>query len=251
MESWVHPTATIGAGATLGPFSVVHARSVVGEGARIGSHVVIHEGTTIGVSVRIDDHTVIGKLPMRGAISIMSEELDLAPTTIADGCIIGTSVVIYRGADIGGRVLIADLATVREHVTIGDGTIVGRGVTVENYCRIGRFCKLETESYITAYSELQDRVFIAPQVSTSNDNFVGRTKERFKHFKGVTVEKGGRIGTAAVILPGKTVKADGLVAAGSVVTKDVPAKTIVCGAPAKRLRDVPKEQLLEEQGWED
>jgi len=51
-------------------------------------------------------------------------------------------------------------------------------VTVENQCSIGRFCKLETESYITAYSKLGDRVFIAPGVLTSNDNFVGRTEER-------------------------------------------------------------------------
>jgi acetyltransferase-like isoleucine patch superfamily enzyme len=120
-------------------------------------------------------------------------------------------------------------------------------VTIENLCTIGSYCKLETESYITAYSLLEDRVFIAPQVSTSNDNFVGRTKERFKHYKGVTVRKGGRIGTAAVILPGRTIGKDALVAAGSVVTRDVPPRKIVMGAPAKVCKDVPEEQLLENQ----
>jgi hypothetical protein len=93
-------------------------------------------------------------------------------------------------------------------VKVGQRTIIGRGVTVENLCTIGSSCKLETESYITAYSTLEDNVFIAPQVSTSNDNFVGRTKERFKHFKGVTVKKGGRVGTGAVILPGKVIGQD-------------------------------------------
>ena len=104
---------------------------------------------------------------------------------------------------------------------------------------------------IAAYSTLEDRVFIAPGVVTSNDNFVGRTAERFKHFKGVTVRKGGRVGAGAVLLPGVTVGEDGLVAAGSVVTSDVPPRTIVRAAPARPWREVPVEQWLENQGWAD
>ena len=134
---------------------------------------------------------------------------------------------------------------------IGRGTIVGRGVTVENVCTVGRYCKLESECYLTAYSTLEDRVFVAPGVVTSNDNYVGRTAERFKHFKGVTVRKGGRIGAGSVILPGIEIGEDGLVAAGSVVTHDVPARTIVLGAPARPWREVPVEQRLEHQGWSD
>jgi acetyltransferase-like isoleucine patch superfamily enzyme len=124
-------------------------------------------------------------------------------------------------------------------------------VNVENFCTVGRFCKLESESYLCAYSTLEDRVFIAPGVVTSNDNFVGRTQERFKHFKGVTVRRGGRIGAGSVTLPGITVGEDALVAAGSVVTRDVPARKIVVGSPARVWRDVPAEQLLEQQGWVD
>src|SRR6185436_20086420 len=133
--------------------------------------------------------------------------------------IVGTGVVLYRGAKIDAKVLMADLATIRENVTIGRGTIVGRGVTVENFCSVGRYCKLESECYITAYSTIEDRCFIAPGVVTSNNNFVGRTQERFKHFKGVTVKKGARIGAGTVTLPGVTTGEDALVAAGSTVTK--------------------------------
>jgi hypothetical protein len=75
--------------------------------------------------------------------------------------------------------------------------------------RIGRYCKLESECYITAYSTLEDRVFVAPGVVTSNDNYVGRTAERFKHFKGVRVKKGGRIGAGSIVLPGITIGEDG------------------------------------------
>jgi UDP-2-acetamido-3-amino-2,3-dideoxy-glucuronate N-acetyltransferase len=159
--------------------------------------------------------------------------------------------VIYRGCEIGRKVLVADLATIRENVTVGDFTIVGRGVAIENYCRIGRYVKLETNAYITAYSELDDRVFIAPCVATSNDNFIGRSEERFKHFKGITVRRGGRIGVNATILPGIIIGEDALVAAGALVTKDVPAHKIVAGVPAKVFRDVPSEQQLQNQNWKD
>jgi acetyltransferase-like isoleucine patch superfamily enzyme len=81
-------------------------------------------------------------------------------------------------------------------------------------------------------------------VTTTNDNYVGRTAERFKHRKGVTVERGGRIGGAAVLLPGVVVGQEALVAAGSVVTRNVPAYQTVMGVPARVVRPVPEEQLL-------
>jgi len=136
---------------------------------------------------------------------------------------------------------------VRENVSVGEGTIIGRGAAIENFCKVGKYCKLETNVYLTAYSDLADRVFVAPCVATSNDNFVGRTKERFKHFKGVTVETGGRIGVNATILPGKVVGADALVGAGAILTKDAPPRKIVAGAPARPIKPVPEEQLLENQ----
>jgi acetyltransferase-like isoleucine patch superfamily enzyme len=247
----LHPSATLGAGTTYGEGCVFGAGVRVGPGCVIGHHVVFHADTVIGSGVRIDDHATLGKTPMRAANSAVTREQALPPLTVGDACIVGTGVVLYRGAAIDSKVLLADLCTVRENVTIGRGTIVGRGVTVENVCTIGRYCKLESECYITAYSELEDRVFVAPGVVTSNDNYVGRTAERFKHFKGVRVRKGGRIGAGAVVLPGVTIGEDGLVAAGSVVTRDVPARTIVIGSPAKVWREVPVEQLLENQGWTD
>lgn len=251
MTSVIHPSARIGEGTTLGEFCVIEANVTIGKGCKLGHHVVIREGTVVGDTVRIDDHASLGKHPMKAANSATTKEQELPPLTVGELCIVGTGVVLYRGAAIDAKVLMADLATIRENVTIGRGTIVGRGVTVENFCTVGRYCKLESECYITAYSTLEDRVFVAPGVVTSNDNFVGRTQERFKHFKGVTVKKGGRIGAGTVTLPGVTIGEDALVAAGSTVTKDVDPRTIVMGKPARPLRPVPVEQLLENQGWVD
>jgi len=249
--SVIADSATIGDGTRYGDFCCIGEKVKIGKGCEIGNLVVVHEGSVIGDCVRIDDGTVIGKRPMRAANSAVTKDEELPPAKIGDNCIIGTNVVIYRGCEIGTKVLVADLSTIREKVSVGDFTIVGRGVAIENQCTIGRYVKLETNVYITAYSELEDRVFVAPGAVTSNDNFVGRTKERFKHFKGVTVRKGARIGVNATILPGLTINEDSLVAAGAVVTKDTPAKKIVAGLPAKPFRDVPDEQLLENQGWEE
>ncbi len=244
-------SARLGAGTKYGCHCIIGDNVSIGVGCEIGHHVVIHDGTTIGDSVRIDDGAVIGKRPMRAANSAVTKEQDLPGAIIGPNCIIGTHVVVYRGCTIGMKVLVADLSTVRENVSIGDFTIVGRGVAVENFCKIGRYVKLETNVYITAYSEIEDRVFVAPCVATSNDNYIGRTEDRFKHFKGVTIKKGGRVGVHATVLPGITIGADALVAAGALVTKDTPAGKIVAGVPAKVFRDVPPEQLLDKQGWKE
>ncbi|UCG61289.1 MAG: N-acetyltransferase [Candidatus Zixiibacteriota bacterium] len=249
--SIIDSTAKLGTGVSLGEFCCIGKNVRIGNDCAIGHRVVIHDDTVIGNGVRLDDGCVIGKLPMQAVISAVTKEQDLPPCSIADSCMIGANVVIYRGAEIGQKVLIADLSTVRENVTIGNSTIVGRGVAIENFCKIGNYVKLETNVYITAYSEIGDRVFVAPCVATSNDNYVGRTEERFKHFKGVVAKKGARIGVNATILPGKVIHEDALIAAGAVVTRDAPARKVVARNPGRVFRDVPAEQLLENQGWKD
>lgn len=245
--NYISDKANLGVDVKIGHFTVIEDNVEIGDNCIIGSNVVIHEGTKIGAAVRIDDNTVIGKLPMRSVNSIFKDEEKLPPAAVGNGCLIGAGVILYAGCVLGEKVLVADMATVREHVSIGDKTILGRGAAVENFCKVGCCCKIETNAYITAYSEIGDFVFIAPGVVTSNDNYAARSKERFKHFKGVTVKKGGRIGAQATILPGKVINEDSFVAAGSVVTRDVEGKKIVAGNPARIMKNVPEEQLLDNQ----
>lgn len=247
MTNHIHPTAIIGDGTQLGHNTVVHEDVKLGTNCRIGSGVSIHPGTVIGNNVRIDDNTVVGKLPMKAALSAVTQEQTLDPCVISDDCMIGAMAVIYRGCRIGKKVMVADMASIRENVEVGEFTIIGRGVTIENKVKVGSRCKLETEAYITALSEIGDGCFIAPEVTFTNDNFLGRTKDRFKYHKGVTMKKGARIGANVTVLPGLTLGEDALVAAGSVVTRDVPARKVVLGSPARVWRDVPADQLLENQ----
>jgi acetyltransferase-like isoleucine patch superfamily enzyme len=243
----ISPDARIASDVVMGDNVVIEADVAVGEGSILGHNVVIRTGSRLGRHVTVGDNTVIGRRPMHSIRSGIPPVADEQPCEISDDVQIGCGCILYAGASIGQRVMVADLATVREAVTIGEETIVGRGVSIENRCTIGKHCKLETNAYITAYSKLEDDVFVAPMVATSNDNYMARSNERFKHFKGVTVKRGGRIGVNATILPGRTVGEQGVVAGGSVVTHDVPAQVIVAGNPAHVFRDVPEDQLLENQ----
>ena len=245
--NYISDKSKIGDNVKIGKFTVVEDEVIIGDNCVIGHNVVIHDGTVIGDNVRIDDNTIIGKLPMRGVNSIFKDEEKLEPAKIGSECLIGAGAIIYSGCIIGNKTLIADMATIRENVKIGKRTVIGRGTTVENFCNVGDNCKIQTNVYLTAYSDVADNVFIAPCVTTSNDNYASRSKERFGKFKGVTVEKGGRIGAGAVILPGKIIKEDALVAAGSVLTKDAPKEKIVAGNPAKMFKNVPQDQLLKNQ----
>ncbi len=80
---------------------------------------------------------------------------------------------------------------------------------------------------------------------TSNDKFAARLKGKEYIFKGVTIKHGGRVGAQATILPEITINKEGFAASGSVVTKDIPEGTIYCGNPAKYMKAVPEDQLLE------
>ena len=244
MNQHIASSAKIGANTVLGVNIVILDDVRIGENCQIGHNVVIHAGCEIGNNVRVDDNTIIGKAPLSSPRSIFKLPEGLKPTVIGDGCQIGANVVIYMQCKIGPRNLIADLATLRENVVIGELNIIGRGVSIENFVIIGSRNKFETNCYITAYSQIDDYCFVAPCVATSNDNYMARDPERFKHFKGVTLERGARIGVNATILPGKVLAEDACVAGGAVVSRDVPTGMVVLGSPAKPLREVPEEQLL-------
>ncbi len=163
---------------------------------------------------------------------------------IGEGCRIGSNAVLMAGSTFGDRVIVGDAAGVRERCTIGDDVVVGRAVTVENDTTIGARTKIQSGAYVTAYVTIEEDVFIAPMVVTTNDNYMGRTEKRFAELKGATIRRGARVGGGCHILPGIEIGEEAFIATGAVVTRDVPAKTVVMGVPAKPVRDVPDEELL-------
>lgn len=243
-HSPIHPSAQIGKGTLLGHFVVVESDVEIGANCKIGHHVVIRSGSRIGDAVQIGDHTILGQQPMRAANSAVTNDSQQTGPHIGNRVRIGSHSIIYSGCTLAEDVFVADLATVRENVTVGTKTIIGRGVAIENATTIGSYCKIETNAYITAYSQVGDKVFVAPGVLTSNDNFIGRTEERFKHFKGAVLRDAARVGVGSVILPGVELPEEAVLAAGAVLTKNGEKGMIHKGIPAKAVRSVAPEQLL-------
>jgi acetyltransferase-like isoleucine patch superfamily enzyme len=197
----------------------------------------------LGEGVKILEGAVVGKQPTLSPRSTTRREA-LAPAELGPGTVVSTGAIVFAGTRVGARVILGDQSCVRERVTIADDVVVGRGSLVENDTTIGRGTRIQAEAYVTAYSTLEEDVFIAPCVVTTNDNFMGRTERRKELMKGPTIRRGARVGGGAIICPGVEIGEEAFVGAGAVVTKDVPARKLVVGNPARVLRDVPDDELL-------
>ena len=214
--------------------------------AEIHPTATVYPGTVLGEGVKVLENAVVGKQPSLSPRSTAKRE-PLPPTEIGDGTIVSTGAIVFAGTHIGARVILGDQACVRERVDVGDDVVIGRGVLVENDTTIGTLTRIQAEAYITAYSTLEDNVFIAPCVVTTNDNFMGRTEGRHALMKGPTIRRGARIGGGVILCPGVEVGSEAFVGAGAVVTKDVAPGVVVVGNPARVLRAVSPEELLENQ----
>ena len=207
---------------------------------------IVHPGTVLGEGVRVLEHAVVGKQPALSPRSTAKRE-PLPPAQVGDGTIVSTGAIVFAGTRIGARVILGDQSCVRERVRVGDDVVLGRGSLIENDTTIGARTRIQAHAYITAYSELEDDVFVAPCVVTTNDNFMGRTERRHALMKGPTIRRGARVGGGAILCPAVEIGEEAFVGAGAVVTKDVPPRMVVVGSPARVLRAVADDELLENQ----
>jgi acetyltransferase-like isoleucine patch superfamily enzyme len=211
--------------------------------AEIHPTAVVHPGTVLGDGVRVLEYAVVGKQPVLSPRSTAKRE-ELPPAELGAGTVVSTGAIVFAGVRLGERVIVGDQACVRERVTVGDDVVIGRGSLVENDTTVGGGTKIQAMAYITAYSTLEEDVFIAPCVQTTNDNFMGRTEQRHALVEGPTIRRGARVGGGAVLCPGVEIGEEAFVGAGAVVVRDVPPRVVVVGNPARVLRDVPEEELL-------
>jgi acetyltransferase-like isoleucine patch superfamily enzyme len=218
----------------------------IGKDVVFGAHVVVYDDTVIGDGCFIQDNVVLGKVPSLSPTST-ARRGELPPLVLGAGCVISTGAVAYRGTTLGAGCILGDHAGVRERCTLGDKVVVGRSSVVENDTVIGDFTKIQTNVYITAYMTIEERCFIAPCVQTTNDNFMGRTEKRHALIKGATIRRGARIGGGVVLCPAIEIGEEAFIAAGAVVTKDAPARKVLMGVPARVVRDVSEDELLENQ----
>ena len=212
------------------------------EDAEFGGNVVVHAGTVLGAGVRLGDNCVVGKPATLSARSTAPGG-DLGGASLGAGVVVGAGAVVLAGARIAEGCVVADQAHVRERVEIGRDTVVGRAASIENDVRLGARVKLQTAAYITAWSVVEDDVFVAPGVLLTNDPTAGR-RGADQELRGAILRRACRLGGGAVLLPGVEVGEEAFVGAGAVVTRDVPARALVMGVPARVMRELAEEELL-------
>ncbi len=216
---------------------------VLPDSVELGAHVVVHAGTVLGEECVVGDGAVLGKAPRLSATSSAARG-PLAPLRLAAGVVVGAQAVVLAGASVGPGTILGDQCFVRERAVIGQRTVIGRGSAVDCDVTVGDRVKVQTSCYLTAFSVVEDDVFVGPGASTTNDDTMGR-HPRGSALRGATLRRACRIGGGAVICPGVEVGEEAFVAAGAVLTRDVPARAVVMGVPGRVVREVGEADLLE------
>jgi acetyltransferase-like isoleucine patch superfamily enzyme len=166
------------------------------------------------------------------------------------------SADVDEKAELGEGTTVWHLAQVREDARLGASCIVGRGAYVGPGVVIGDNVKLQNYALVYEPARLEDGVFIGPAAVLTNDVYprsvdpAGRLKRGDDwEAQGVVVREGAAVGARAVVVAGVTIGRWSLVAAGAVVTRDVPDFALVAGVPARRIRWVGRAGVpLEDAG---
>ena len=176
-----------------------------------------------------------------------------APVKIGENVHIRSGTTIYAGCEIGDNVHIGHNVVLREFTKVGDNSSIGTGVVCEGYTQIGHHTTVHAQTHLTALMFIGDYVFIGPKVTTANDRFPRYYRpNRAGTLQGPFICSEAIICAGAVLLPQVRIGDGAIVGAGSIVTKDVDAYTMVFGNPAKFYRNVQDHEKVnrnpEQQG---
>jgi acetyltransferase-like isoleucine patch superfamily enzyme len=227
---------------TRAPGLMLGENVTIGEDVAFGAHVVVHDGVTIGDGCIVEDHAILGRRPRLSGRS--SARGGIGHLTIGERVTVCAGAIVFAGATVGEGAIVGDQSFVRERSTVGPGSVVGRGSVVDNDVTIGARVRIQTNVYITAFSVVEDDVFVGPCAMTTNDDTMARHGPDYA-LRGATLRRACRIGGGTVLTPGVEIGEEAFVAAGAVVTRDVPARAVAMGVPARVVREVPDEDLLE------
>jgi acetyltransferase-like isoleucine patch superfamily enzyme len=203
------------------PTAIVDPAARIGRNVSIGPFTVIHDGVSVGDETTIEGHCEIGyPTPLA----------DRRPLTIGSRSHIRSHSIFYAGATFGDELVTGHRVTVRENIVAGTNLQIGTQSDLQGDCQIGDFVRTHSNVFIPKHTKIGSFVWMFPHVVLTNDPHPPSDWVR-----GVTIEDFAVIAAGAVILPGVTVGQRSLVAAGSLVSRDVPADTAVAGNPARTL----------------
>jgi acetyltransferase-like isoleucine patch superfamily enzyme len=199
---------------------------------------VIYHNVELGEGTVVQEGAIVGE-PPRG------KEPGEVKTTIGSGGIIRSGTVVYAGAVIGDRFRSGHGAMIREDNVIGNDCSIGTNAVLEPGNRVGDGTRIHSGCFLE-HTTLGRRVFLGPHVVFTDDPHP-MCPRYLDCVLGATVEDDVSIGANATILPGLRIGAGSLIGAGSVVTENVEAGTVVAGSPAVRLKNV--DQLVCFKGY--
>lgn len=157
----------------------------------------------------------------------------------------GQYCVIFPDVTIGTETRLGNFVMVRSQTLIGRGCTIGSYVDIEGDVQIGDFVSLQSGGYITRGVIIEDEVFCGPRVITMNDKRICHRRPSLTFERSAPrILRAARVGGGSVLLPGVTIGENAFVGAGSVVTRDVPDKTIVAGNPARVVGKVKIEEWI-------
>jgi UDP-2-acetamido-3-amino-2,3-dideoxy-glucuronate N-acetyltransferase len=215
----------------------------IGMDVVFGAHVVVHDGTVLGDGCVVEDHAVLGKRP-RLARSSAAPRGGVGALELGTRVTVCSGAIVFAGARVAAEAILGDQSFVRERSSIGADTVIGRGSVVDNDVVVGARAKVQTGVYLTAFTLVEDDVFVGPGVVTTNDDTMSRHGAE-EPLRGAILRRACRIGGGAVLTPGVEIGEEAYVAAGAVVTRDVSPRAVVMGVPARAVREVGERDLLE------
>lgn len=170
-----------------------------------------------------------------GAVVGYEYDSDAAPTTVGENATIRHGTIVYCDVVLGSGFTTGHDALVREHTTIGDDVVLGSKAVLDGHIEVGSNVSIQTGVYVPPESAIGDRVFLGPNAVLTNDPFPLRVEAELD---GPTLADDVSVGANVTILPGITIGEDAFVAAGAVVTRDVPEGCLAVGVPAD-IRPLP------------
>jgi acetyltransferase-like isoleucine patch superfamily enzyme len=140
----------------------------------------------------------------------------------------GTGIITGANVEVGANVAIWNYVIIGDNTKIGDGTIIGSFCDIGKNVVLGKNCNIQAHVTISNGCILGNNVFIAPNSSLLNDKYPKST-----FMTPPIIKDGAAIGGGVTILPDVTIGEKAVIGGGSVVTKNVPPRTVLAGVPAK------------------
>ncbi len=219
--------------------------AVLAEDVVVGHGAVVLGGTRIGAGCVIEPHAVLGKRARLRPGSSAARSGEPEPLIVDDGVTICAGAILYTAARVGPGAIVGDQSQLRERATLGPNSVLGRGSSIDFDVSVGARVLIQTGVYVTGGSVVEDDVFLGPGVLTTNDHAMGRHAAD-EPLQGPVFRRACRVGGGATLVPGVEIGEEAFVAAGALVTRDVPPRAVVMGFPARVVRTVGDEDLLEQ-----